>query len=70
MTKEEQLRQLEQKIAGYCISSNGDHREWLIGRFQCKVGRRQCHSSRVGKWLGEIKKLEAKGDGNIDIVQN
>ncbi len=70
MMIEEKLRQLEQKIAGYCISSNCDHREWLIGRFQCKVGRRQCRSGRIRRWVGEMKKWEASGDGNIDIVQN
>lgn len=58
MNNEERIRELERKIAGYCVSSNCPHREWLIGRFQCTVGRRRCHSRRVRRWLDEIKKLE------------
>jgi hypothetical protein len=54
----ERIAELEGKIAAYCVSSNCPHRKWLIGRFQCTVSRRHCHSSRVKRWLDEIKKLE------------
>ncbi|MBA7558447.1 hypothetical protein ES708_00050 [subsurface metagenome] len=56
MNKEEEIRELERKIASVCARC--PDAEWLIGRFQCTVGRKHCHSRRVRRWLNEIKRLE------------
>jgi len=56
MNKQERIRELEREIATVC--KRCPHSKWLIGRFQCTVGRHHCHSSRVRRWLGKIKRLE------------
>ena len=55
---EERIRELERKITSYCVSSQCRYNKWLIGRFQCLVGRGHCRKSQVRRWLNEIKKLE------------
>jgi len=54
--KQERIRELEQMIASVCIKC--PHARFATGHFECKVGRRHCHSVRVRRWLDEIKKLE------------
>jgi len=56
MNREKRIRELERKISTVCMRC--PDAKWLIGRFQCTVGRRRCHSSRVRRWLGEKKRLE------------
>ena len=56
--KQERIRELEQMIAGYCISSDCDHLRFVTGRFECDRKRSQCHSKKARRWLDEIKKLE------------
>ncbi|MBA7587025.1 hypothetical protein ES708_29035 [subsurface metagenome] len=54
----ERIRELERKIAAVCARC--PDAKWLIGRFQCTVGRGRCHNSRVRRWLAKIKRLEAE----------
>lgn len=58
MNNEERIHELERKIATVCARC--PDAKWLIGRFQCTVGMRHCHSRRVRRWLDEIKKLEGR----------
>ncbi|GAI88746.1 unnamed protein product [marine sediment metagenome] len=51
---EARISELENKIAAICISC--PQSKWLIGGFQCTVGRRHCHSRKVRRWLDEIKR--------------
>jgi hypothetical protein len=53
---EDRIRELKQKIDRACMRCPNS--EWLIGRFQCTVGRRRCQNRRVRRWLDEIKKLK------------
>ncbi|MBA7575089.1 hypothetical protein ES708_16910 [subsurface metagenome] len=50
------ISELENKIAAVCRSCS--HAKWLIGGFQCTVGRSHCRSRRVSRWLDEIKRPE------------
>ena len=59
MNKGERISELESKIAAVCISC--PQSKWLIGGFQCTVGRRHCPSRRVRQWLDEIKGLGEVG---------
>ncbi|MBA7573032.1 hypothetical protein ES708_14821 [subsurface metagenome] len=51
----ERISELESKIAAVCTSCS--HAKWLIGGFQCTVGRSHCPSRKVRRWLDEIKRL-------------
>lgn len=53
---EAQLAELGNKIVAVCMRC--PHSRFVVGRFECTVKRAHCHSSRVRRWLGEIKKLE------------
>ena len=53
----ERIRELEGKIVAVCITCP-HAKKWMAGHFECKVGRRRCHSRRVRRWLDEIKSLE------------
>jgi len=55
MNKGERISELEKKIAAVCRSCS--HAKWLVGGFQCTVGRSHCRSRRVRRWLDEIKRL-------------
>ncbi|GAJ18920.1 unnamed protein product, partial [marine sediment metagenome] len=54
--------ELESKIAAVCISC--PQSKWLIGGFQCTVGRRHCPSRKVRQWLDEIK-----GPGGAEVLK-
>ena len=56
--KQERIRELEGMIAGVCVKC--PHVRFVTGRFECKVSRRHCHSSKVRRWLDEIKRLEVE----------
>ena len=53
---EDQISELENKIVAVCMQC--PHSHFVTGRFECTVKRSHCHSSRVQRWLAEIKKLE------------
>ena len=52
---EARISELENKIAAVCMSC--PQSKWLIGGFQCTVGRSHCRSRKVRRWLDEIKRL-------------
>ena len=52
----ERIRELEGKVVVVCMAC--PHARFVTGRFECDRKRSQCHSVRVRRWLGEIKKLE------------
>jgi hypothetical protein len=60
------IEELQRKIFQVCAVC--PHAKWATGRFECDRKRSQCHSVRVRRWLGEIKKLEVssndRGQGN------
>ncbi len=56
MTNQEQIKELESKIAAVCMRC--PRVKWLYGSVKCRSNRRHCHSSRVRRWLDEIRKLE------------
>ncbi len=64
MNKGERISELESKIAAVCRSCS--HAKWLIGGFQCTVGRSHCRSRRVRRWLDEIKKL---GEAEAEVLK-
>ena len=53
---EDRISELEGKIVAVCMRC--PHSRFVVGRFECTVKRSHCHSKRVRRWLGEIKKLE------------
>lgn len=58
MSKDERISELEGKIVAVCAQC--PHAKFVGGRFECDRKRSQCHSSRVRRWLDEIKRLEAQ----------
>lgn len=52
------MNELENKIVTVCMSCK--HSRFVGGHFECDRKRSECHSSRVRRWLSEIKKLEGK----------
>ena len=53
-----ELNELENKIVTVCMSCK--HSRFVGGHFECDRKRSECHSSRVRRWLSEIKKLESE----------
>ncbi len=51
----EAQRELENKIVAVCVKC--PHAKWTVGRFECSVAFRHCHSDRVKKWRRELEKL-------------
>jgi len=60
----ERISERENKIAAVCRSCS--HAKWLVGGFQCTVGRSHCRSRRVRRWLNEIKKL---GEAEAEVLK-
>ena len=56
----ETIKELEGKIVAVCIQCS--HMKRVGKEFICSVKRSHCHSKRVTKWLGEIKKLEVEDE--------
>lgn len=54
------IKELEGKIVAVCIQC--DHMKRISGNFICSVKRSHCHSVRVRRWLGEIKRLEVEDE--------
>jgi len=55
---QEKIQELQNKIVAVCLGC--PHAKWSAGFYECKVGRRHCHSVRVKRWLDEIERLEGK----------
>lgn len=53
------IRELEGKIVATCIQNKCGHLRWTGGGHCDRKSK--CHSSKVRKWLAEIKSLEEKG---------
>jgi len=65
---DERIQELQNKIVTVCLQCPHAKRAGA-GRFECDRKRSHCHSSRVRRWLDEIKRLEEEKCASVYFVK-